>query len=65
MRVLLSTCRSRGGLEPMVGHAVRLRALGAKLRVCVPPDCAEWLAEGDGRRTDGATVAATLLLDRS
>jgi hypothetical protein len=37
MRVLLSTYRSRGGVEPMVGLAVRSRALGAEVRVCTPP----------------------------
>ena len=45
MRVLLSTYDSRGGVEPLVGLAVRLRALGAEVRVCTPPDCAERLAE--------------------
>jgi hypothetical protein len=30
MRVLLSTYRSRADVEPMVGLAVQLRALGAK-----------------------------------
>ena len=30
MRVLLSTCGSRGEVEQMVGLAVRLRALGAE-----------------------------------
>jgi hypothetical protein len=62
-----------------------LRELGAEVRVCAPPDCAERLAEaglplvpvgqpvrapvhrataGAGTiRTDGAAVAATLLLD--
>jgi hypothetical protein len=30
MRVLSSTFGSRGGVEPMVGLAVRLRALGAE-----------------------------------
>ena len=38
MRVVLSTYGSRGGVEPMVGLAVRLRALGAKMPVCAPPD---------------------------
>jgi UDP:flavonoid glycosyltransferase YjiC (YdhE family) len=65
MRVLLSTYGSRGDVEPMVGLAVRLWALGAEERVCAPPDCAERLAEVGAIRTDGATVAATLLLDRS
>ena len=45
MRVLLSTYDSRGGVEPLIGLAVRLRALGAEVRMCAPPDCAERLAE--------------------
>jgi len=45
MRVLLSTYDSRGGVEPLAALAVRLRALGAEVRVCAPPDCAERLAE--------------------
>jgi vancomycin aglycone glucosyltransferase len=40
MRVLLSMYMLRGDAEPMVGLAVRLRALGAEVRVCAPPDCA-------------------------
>ena len=43
MRVLLSTYESRGDVEPMVGLAVRLRALGAEVLVCAPPDFAEEL----------------------
>jgi vancomycin aglycone glucosyltransferase len=43
--VLLSTYDSRGGVEPLAGLAVRLRELGAEVRVCAPPDCAERLAE--------------------
>ncbi|MGW0751387.1 glycosyltransferase [Streptomyces sp. NPDC002587] len=38
MRVLLSAYDSRGGVEPLVGLAVRLRELGADVRVCAPPD---------------------------
>jgi vancomycin aglycone glucosyltransferase len=38
MRVLLSTYGSHGDLEPMVGLAVRLRALGVEAWVCAPPD---------------------------
>jgi vancomycin aglycone glucosyltransferase len=45
VRVLLSTYDSRGGVEPLVALAVRLRELGAQARVCAPPDCAERLAE--------------------
>jgi UDP:flavonoid glycosyltransferase YjiC (YdhE family) len=89
MRLLLSTYDSRGGVEPLVGLAVRVRAFGADVRLCAPSDCAERLVEVGvplvgsaqdcrdpghrGRatamagtiRTDGATVAATRLLDRS
>lgn len=45
MRVLLSTYDSRGGIEPLLGLAVQLRELGAEVRMCAPPDCAERLAE--------------------
>lgn len=44
MRVLLSTYDSRGGVEPLLGLAVRLRELGAEVRMCAP--C---LAPVDGR----------------
>ena len=65
MRVLLSTYEARGDVEPLVGLAVRLRALGAEMRGCAPPDCAARRAEVGSIDTDGATVAATLLRDRS
>ncbi len=45
MRVLLSTYGGRGDVEPLVGLAVRLRALGAEVRVCAPPDWADRLAQ--------------------
>jgi vancomycin aglycone glucosyltransferase len=45
MRVLLLTHRSRGDVEPVVGLAMRLRALGAEARVCAPPACAASQAE--------------------
>jgi UDP:flavonoid glycosyltransferase YjiC (YdhE family) len=45
MRVLLSTSGSRGDVEPLVALAVRLRALGAEVRMCAPPDAEERLAE--------------------
>jgi vancomycin aglycone glucosyltransferase len=38
MRVLLSTYDSRGGVEPLAGLAVQLKALGAEVQVCAPPD---------------------------
>ncbi len=34
MRVLLMTYGSRGDVEPLVGLAAQLRALGAELRMC-------------------------------
>ena len=46
MRVSLSTYGSRGNVEPMVGLTVQLGALGAKVRVCAPPDVAELLVGG-------------------
>ncbi|HCA86164.1 MAG TPA: glycosyl transferase [Streptomyces sp.] len=38
MRVVLSTYGSRGDVEPLVGLAVQLQALGADVRMCAPPD---------------------------
>ncbi|MFE1404400.1 glycosyltransferase [Streptomyces sp. NPDC058770] len=38
VRVLLSAFDSRGGVEPLLGLTVRLRELGAQVRVCAPPD---------------------------
>jgi hypothetical protein len=51
VRVLLSAYGSRGGVDPVVELAVRLRAPGAEVRVCAPPDYAA--AEG------GDALAAT------
>ena len=45
MRVLLTTYGGRGDVEPLVGLSVRLRALGAEVQVCAPPDRAERLAD--------------------
>lgn len=47
MRVSLSTYGSRGDVEPVVGLAVALRALGAEVQVCAPPDFAALLAQAD------------------
>jgi vancomycin aglycone glucosyltransferase len=44
VRVLLSTWGSRGDVEPLLGLAVQLQELGAKARVCAPPDFAELAA---------------------
>lgn len=38
MRVLLTTYDSRGGVEPLLGLAVQLQAIGAEALLCVPPD---------------------------
>jgi vancomycin aglycone glucosyltransferase len=50
VRVLLSTYGSRGDVEPLVALAVRLRELGAEVRVCAPPD------EDFARRLAGVDV---------
>ena len=74
MRVVLSTYDSRGGVEPLAGLAVQLQGLGAQVRVCAPPDeefeatlAPETAARANAMagkiRIDGATVAATLLVD--
>ena len=47
MRVLLSSWGSRGDVEPLMGFALRLRELGAEVRVCAPPDFAELAARAD------------------
>ncbi|BCY11183.1 glycosyl transferase [Actinoplanes sp. L3-i22] len=44
MRVVLSAYDSRGGVEPLIGLAVRLRGLGAEVVVCAPPDDPERFA---------------------
>lgn len=38
MRVLLTSWGSRGDIEPLAALALRLRELGAEVRVCAPPD---------------------------
>ena len=47
MHVVLSTYGSCGDRKPMAGLAVQLRTLGAEVRVCALPDCAELLARVD------------------
>lgn len=64
MRVVLSTYGSRGDVEPLAALAVRLRELGAEVRMCAPPDFAERLAALDvplvpvGRSARALTTAA-------
>ncbi|WP_255657297.1 glycosyltransferase [Actinoplanes sp. L3-i22] len=41
---MLSAYDSRGGVEPLIGLAVRLRGLGAEVVVCAPPDDPERFA---------------------
>src|SRR5690242_19622553 len=67
-RVLLSTIGSRGDVQPLVALALELRAMGAGVRWCVPPDFREWIA-GLGfsvtvigpelRKLSGGTAPAT------
>jgi vancomycin aglycone glucosyltransferase len=45
MRVLLSTYGGRGDVEPQLGLAVQLQALGSEVLLCAPPDRAERVAE--------------------
>ncbi len=47
MRVLLSTYDSRGGVEPLVGLAMRLRALGAQVRLAADPTLGPWQEPAD------------------
>ena len=64
MRVLLSTYGSRGDVEPMVGPAVRLRALGAVLlaRVAAQFDTATVSAEGCDALAAGGMMPAGVWL---
>jgi vancomycin aglycone glucosyltransferase len=43
MQVLLSTIGSRGDVQPLVGLASQLKALGQEVRLCVPPDFRDWI----------------------
>lgn len=47
MRILLSTIGSRGDVQPLVALATELRALGADVHLCVPPDFEPWIADLD------------------
>lgn len=62
MRVLLSTYGSRGDVEPLAALAVRLRELGAQVRVCAPPDeiFAELLSRVDVELVAVGTPKVTL-----
>jgi hypothetical protein len=56
VRVLLSMYGGRGDVEPVVGLAVRLRAIGAEVRGCAPPDWAERPADlSKGRQPEMGT----------
>jgi len=43
MRVLLSTIGSLGDVRPLVALGWELKALGALVRLCTPPDFCEWI----------------------
>jgi NAD(P)-dependent dehydrogenase (short-subunit alcohol dehydrogenase family) len=43
-RVCCCRCMGGGDVEPLVGLAVRLRALGVEVRVCAQRNCTEQLA---------------------
>ncbi len=47
MRFLLTTWGSRGDVEPLLGLAAELRALGADVRLCAPPDFDELIRRVD------------------
>jgi vancomycin aglycone glucosyltransferase len=47
MPVVLSTYGSGGDVEPMAGLALRLRTLGAEMRMCPQQDCAELRARAE------------------
>jgi UDP:flavonoid glycosyltransferase YjiC (YdhE family) len=47
MRVLFSGNGTRGDVEPLVALALKLRELGAEVRMAAPPDYVERLAEVD------------------
>ncbi|QFG22359.1 glycosyltransferase [Actinomadura sp. WMMB 499] len=59
MRAVLTTWGSRGDVEPVVALALRLRELGAEVRVCAPPD------EEFAALLDRAGVPLLPLLDRT
>jgi hypothetical protein len=54
--VLLSTYGGRGDVGPLAGLAVPLRALGAEVRACAPPEWAERPADSsEGRQREMRT----------
>jgi hypothetical protein len=56
VRASLSMYEGRGDVEPLVGLAVWLRALGVEVRVCAPPDWAELPADSsEGRQREMGT----------
>jgi len=62
MRALLSTIGSRGDVQPLVALAMELRAHGADVRLCVPPDFREWIESlGIPVVTIGPVLRATAL----
>jgi vancomycin aglycone glucosyltransferase len=43
MRALLSSVGTRGDIQPIVALALRVRALGHGVRMCVPPNFVDWV----------------------
>jgi vancomycin aglycone glucosyltransferase len=42
MRTLLSSVGTRGDVQPVIALALKVRALGAEVRLCVPPNFVDW-----------------------
>src|SRR4051794_15984349 len=43
MRILISSIGSRGDVQPILGLALELRALGHMATLCVPPNFKPWV----------------------
>jgi UDP:flavonoid glycosyltransferase YjiC (YdhE family) len=63
MRVVLSTYGGRGDVEPLAGLAEPRRRADRRVDPSTPETRARAAAVAGTISTDGATVAATLLLD--
>jgi hypothetical protein len=58
VRVLLSTYGGRGDVGPLVGLAVRLRALGAEVRCAGPPGAERPADSSEGKQREMGTCLA-------
>ncbi|MCW2558111.1 MAG: glycosyl transferase, UDP-glucuronosyltransferase [Mycobacterium sp.] len=59
--MLLSTWGSRGDVEPLLGFAVALKELGAKVRLCAPPDFSDLAARVDVEMVPAGTSVRELV----